>query len=837
MGTMPGSKKKSAMPPMPSCGTVVSNKRKMAAVSGSAASLPDEMVEEVLLRLPVKSIVRFRAVCRSWSAMFSSEEFCCLHRAMLANAAPTATPKLLYVSPAAGFDSTAMYSCSPSDPRDNLLFTLDCARGNFVEVVTPAPCHGLTLLYDAVPPAYYICNAATREVTRLPPYLDMSRRSSAGLGFDARTRKYKVVRLINAKPKEKEMIKCEVYTAGGGYGDRWRPATREVPFGMRRFVLAAVANAARHKLPPVFANGSLHWLVNPKSFLSWPRAAVISFSVAEETFTYSRSPSFWASEQHQPPLARVSVEHLVEMDNQLCMVRDLRNNPNCSTLEIWKLLDYSSGNWSLSHQIDLSGQVARDFCEPQIVRVIGSVGNCRSVKKIIIATSKRMVDQKFENKVHSYDPRSKALETILSVRETHTSRITNTPSSRFGLFEESLAAVHKTDREIALSSTLAKATKEILLRLPAKSVIQTKLVCKQWLSLTESQSFIQSYLEHKNMDKRPKVMLVGKGTGQSGFSFAPLNRCLPEDHRHIVLLDTKMVCSKPCHGLNLISTEENDYLYNPCTGFHKVYCNQAQAQAEQHAFAVGNKNVGLGFDLLTCEHFLVEIFYKLKDFESRQYALTCELWRCKSGGYAQNSLVPPLPMNDMPPAYLEGMLYWMSEPRLGQKYERAIISFDIATNAFGVIPCPPCIAVWNGRCHQHAFVVELEGVLCAVLADPVGNNLDIWKLKHGEWGIAYIVHLEAWPDYSLETNVVVPLAVDPVDGRILLNTGKKLGLYDPVERTIQNLCSLDGAVACSKDQQSAGKPNIMGSEIRPLVPMLYEDNLACYPRVGKTRWM
>ena len=176
------------------------------------------MVLEVLLRLPVKSIVRFRAVCRSWSAMFSSEEFFCLHRAM-SKAALTATPRLLHVSPTPGFHSTAVHSCSPSDPREDLLFTLDHARGNFVEVLTPAPCRGLTLLYDAVPPAYYICNAATREVTRLPPFRDTNHRSSAGLGFDARTRKYKVVRLINGMIHEKEMVKCEVYTAGGGSGD------------------------------------------------------------------------------------------------------------------------------------------------------------------------------------------------------------------------------------------------------------------------------------------------------------------------------------------------------------------------------------------------------------------------------------------------------------------------------------------------------------------------------------------------------------------------------------------------------------------------------------------
>ncbi|KAE8797124.1 F-box/kelch-repeat protein [Hordeum vulgare] len=81
-------KKVTAMPPS------ASNKKKKATVS-SGGSLPDEMIMEVLLRLPVKSILRFRVVCRSWAALFSTEQFCNLHM-------PTpkiAPPKLLFVSP------------------------------------------------------------------------------------------------------------------------------------------------------------------------------------------------------------------------------------------------------------------------------------------------------------------------------------------------------------------------------------------------------------------------------------------------------------------------------------------------------------------------------------------------------------------------------------------------------------------------------------------------------------------------------------------------------------------------------------------------------------------
>jgi hypothetical protein len=68
------------------------------------------------------------------------------------------------------------------------------ARSDSMEVVTPSPCCGLTLVYDAAAPAYYVCNAATRTVARLPCYPDPGHVSSAGLGFDAQLKEYKVVR-------------------------------------------------------------------------------------------------------------------------------------------------------------------------------------------------------------------------------------------------------------------------------------------------------------------------------------------------------------------------------------------------------------------------------------------------------------------------------------------------------------------------------------------------------------------------------------------------------------------------------------------------------------------
>ncbi|KAF0894096.1 hypothetical protein E2562_033973 [Oryza meyeriana var. granulata] len=122
----------------------MSNKRrKILSPSRAPELVPSELVTEILLLLPVKSLTRFRAVCRDWAALLSSEEFVSLHTAKVEAGAALAPPRLLFLTPTAGYGSTSAYSCSLSGGHDtNHLFTLDEARVNFVDS-TKASCRGL----------------------------------------------------------------------------------------------------------------------------------------------------------------------------------------------------------------------------------------------------------------------------------------------------------------------------------------------------------------------------------------------------------------------------------------------------------------------------------------------------------------------------------------------------------------------------------------------------------------------------------------------------------------------------------------------------------------------
>ncbi|XBI43975.1 hypothetical protein VPH35_108683 [Triticum aestivum] len=361
------------------------------------ATLPEEMIMEVLVRLPVKAILRSRAVCRRWAALVSSEEFCAAKEA----AGPATEPvKLLFLSRTARYDSTEVRSSD--DDGGMPLLTLNGMRGDNTRI-TSTPCRGLTLLHDP-DSGFYVLNATTRAVTMLPPCPDKILHSTtAGLGFDARTKECKVVRLFTGDggiPREAfTRARCEVHTLGG---DRWRPIS---VLGMPcKFAGAALFGGVCHKLPAV------------------PAAAVLSFSVADETFSWVRAPPFdWEG------------AHLTELDGGLCMVREdlLPRASVLSCVEIWKVRE-DNGDWSLEHRVDLmrlgykTGYV---LTVPQYVRVVGKQG-----KKMILATS--------FGRVFAYDLMSQTLELILRL-EGISRYETERPVARISLFKERLTPVQR----------------------------------------------------------------------------------------------------------------------------------------------------------------------------------------------------------------------------------------------------------------------------------------------------------------------------------------------------------------------------------------------------------
>ncbi|KAL6641798.1 hypothetical protein ACP70R_019979 [Stipagrostis hirtigluma subsp. patula] len=130
-------------------------------VEGSlAAVLPDDLVAEILARLPARSLCRFKCVSRAWRAVISDPA----HRARFAQPMAGIFFSRAYGGrPSWGFAGVS----SPLPWVDTALSFLPHSCG---EMELLDSCNGLLLLrcWSPQPPFYVVCNPATSEWIALP---------------------------------------------------------------------------------------------------------------------------------------------------------------------------------------------------------------------------------------------------------------------------------------------------------------------------------------------------------------------------------------------------------------------------------------------------------------------------------------------------------------------------------------------------------------------------------------------------------------------------------------------------------------------------------------------
>uniref|UniRef100_A0A0E0M8X2 F-box associated domain-containing protein n=1 Tax=Oryza punctata TaxID=4537 RepID=A0A0E0M8X2_ORYPU len=137
-------------------------------------------------------------------------------------------------------------------------------------------------------------------------------------------------------------------------------------------------------------------------------------------------------------------------------------------------------------------------------------------------------------------------------------------------------------------------------------------------------------------------------------------------------------------------------------------------------------------------------------------------------------------------------MYWVVDSQLVSPPSSAaaavceLVALDMEARKFNVIQGPP-YRHGDGR----MTLLELHGALCVACSDRSANAIDMWTTKDdGAWSVEYRVEFaEFSPEYS--SDMTTPMAFDPVDGRILLNTGTSLGYYDPKTSALETIYSVD----------------------------------------------
>ncbi|KAL8488523.1 hypothetical protein ACS0TY_024704 [Phlomoides rotata] len=226
---------------------------------------------------------------------------------------------------------------------------------------------------------------------------------------------------------------------------------------------------------------------------------------------------------------------------------------------------------------------------------------------------------------------------------------------------------------------------EILLRLPAESVLRFKVVCKSWRRIIDDPSFIKA---HTNNKLYSHTLLVRNETGAPLYSFSidSLNFIDGPQKVEATLIKQLIRPGVPrvrdlffsqmaaCNGLALMSHENIKKIWaiwNPLTG----ECRELP----QPNASVKLDGVGFGYDCDADDYKVVRIDRVLS--AEQEVELRTLVYSLKSGSWSMIKGCPQYRLLFSPGAFLNGTLYWRSL--------NSIIALDLATESFWELPPPP----------------------------------------------------------------------------------------------------------------------------------------------------
>ncbi|PIA31555.1 hypothetical protein AQUCO_04900095v1 [Aquilegia coerulea] len=231
-------------------------------------NLPEDMIINILSRLPVKSLLRFRCVSKPWCSLIDDSDFVKMH---LNHAIQKNKFNLLLLSE---FDDEGYAHTIDCDTSYTEAIELDFPREALgsSRFIFSGSCNGLLYLHNGQNDI--IWNPCTREFKRLPKVpkgrekLDFADEESLyGFGYSEVLDDYKVLKITEFCP-EGDFVSSEimVYTLGT---NSWRVidgAPYSIGFG-----------------PQLIGNSNPHWLVS-RYAISSVSGSIVCFDLVSEKF-------------------------------------------------------------------------------------------------------------------------------------------------------------------------------------------------------------------------------------------------------------------------------------------------------------------------------------------------------------------------------------------------------------------------------------------------------------------------------------------------------------------------------------------------------------------------
>ncbi|KAI3971283.1 hypothetical protein MKW92_042233 [Papaver armeniacum] len=274
------------------------------------ANFPEEIIVNILSRLPVKSVSRFKCVSKGWCKLIRNPKFIKTHLKHATDSNQIALMLRDCYLYSMDFDSSSSFllndATEVSYPFKTPSWGVELfGTSNGLVCISPDedvfcifnPCTGE---YNKLP---------TTEIT-FPEKFTFVHKMSYGFGYDSRIDDYKMIRVVNFADED-DSCEVRVYTLGN---DSWK-SLGFIPYHL-----------SYGRAPGMLANEAIHWIANP---IESDRKVILAFDISSETFQEVPQPESLSEKFH------VSV---CSFEGLLCL---MANNFQVH-MDIWVMKEYGT---------------------------------------------------------------------------------------------------------------------------------------------------------------------------------------------------------------------------------------------------------------------------------------------------------------------------------------------------------------------------------------------------------------------------------------------------------------------------------------------------------------
>ncbi|KAJ6724456.1 hypothetical protein OIU85_022386 [Salix viminalis] len=244
--------------------------------------LPEDLIQEILFKLPIKSLVRCTSLSRTWNSLIKSPAFISKH---LQRTISSTDHQSLFLLRLCSKEREEQYSLRLDNQDFNehmqLHFPFESFESYFHVI---GSCNGLICLAKVIQRftvSFIFWNPLIQKYVNTEPRILGHLYSFVGFGYDSRANDYKLIRMVNSQKSKflsENFPKMELYSLNEG---SWRSIPQTAPL---RY------DTDQH-FSSAFLNGAVHWIANRADQHEGIHNVVLGFDMSDEIFLEIALPS------------------------------------------------------------------------------------------------------------------------------------------------------------------------------------------------------------------------------------------------------------------------------------------------------------------------------------------------------------------------------------------------------------------------------------------------------------------------------------------------------------------------------------------------------------------